>query len=729
MNSFIENVNYLASLDNNYGDGIVLNKNNLSLRNVANDVTLKFSYFNYNTKQIETVDKIINGMFYTGLETALQEFCAKIESSLGGNKFHASFTIYGHNISITINSLDEKLKCTEINFNAKITSTQVEIYNLYGDVINPLKLLSVLAMLEPEVVDAIPMVYENIDSIIHINSNTDLLNDIKNNIIPNINEILEADNNALIASQKALDASASASNALDSENKAEKWASESEDVEVETGEYSAKHWALKSKELSAGVALNISYDNTESGLSSSTTQDAIDELDNNLDNLSANVYTKSEINSSLATKVDKVIGKQLSTEDFTTFEKNKLIGIAIGANNYTLPAATSTKNGGVELYSDTVQTVASNEVTNTASRTYGLQFNSAGQAVVNVPWVDTNTVYTHPTTDGSLHVPATSTTNNGKVLMAGATAGVFAWSTLPNVTTTTAGYMLAADKVKLDGIAVNANNYVHPSTHDASIIAVTDTFNNSNGSTVQIVLDDLDNAIDVQKGRIDALLTASTADKDTFSEIVTLINSVDTTNDTVFAGYVDTNNTRSTTIETNITNLTNNKVDKTNIQALHATDALRVSGKTISLYKGDGTFETIGTQDTVYTHPVSGATAGTYKSVTVDINGHVTSGTNPTTVSGYGLTDVYTKTEVNSMIPTTLPASDVYAWAKVATKPTYTASEVGLGNVTNESKSTMFTSPTFTGTPVAGTAAVGTNTTQVATTAFVVNEINKIEEW
>ena len=44
------------------------------------------------------------------------------------------------------------------------------------------------------------------------------------------------------------------------------------------------------------------------------------------------------------------------------------------------------------------------------------------------------------------------------------------------------------------------------------------------------------------------------------------------------------------------------------------------------------------------------------------------------------------------------PASDVYAWAKQPAKPTYTASEVGLANVTNESKATMFTSPTFTGT-------------------------------
>ena len=43
--------------------------------------------------------------------------------------------------------------------------------------------------------------------------------------------------------------------------------------------------------------------------------------------------------------------------------------------------------------------------------------------------VFTDTVYTHPTTDGSLHVPATSTTNNGKVLTAGATAGAMTWET------------------------------------------------------------------------------------------------------------------------------------------------------------------------------------------------------------------------------------------------------------------------------------------------------------
>lgn len=37
------------------------------------------------------------------------------------------------------------------------------------------------------------------------------------------------------------------------------------------------------------------------------------------------------------------------------------------------------------------------------------------------------TAYVHPSGDGNLHVPATSTTNNGKVLRAGATAGSISW--------------------------------------------------------------------------------------------------------------------------------------------------------------------------------------------------------------------------------------------------------------------------------------------------------------
>lgn len=48
-----------------------------------------------------------------------------------------------------------------------------------------------------------------------------------------------------------------------------------------------------------------------------------------------------------------------------------------------------------------------------------------------------------------------------------------------------------------------------------------------------------------------------------------------------------------------------------------------------------------------------------------------------------------------------------------------TKADVGLGNVDNESKTTMFTSPTFTGTPRATTPLTDDDSTAIATTEFV----------
>ena len=53
----------------------------------------------------------------------------------------------------------------------------------------------------------------------------------------------------------------------------------------------------------------------------------------------------------------------------------------------------------------------------------------------------------------------------------------------------------------------------------------------------------LQSQINTEKGRVDAILSASNADKDSFAEIVQLINSVDTENDSAFASYVLSNNT------------------------------------------------------------------------------------------------------------------------------------------------------------------------------------------
>lgn len=53
-----------------------------------------------------------------------------------------------------------------------------------------------------------------------------------------------------------------------------------------------------------------------------------------------------------AQKVDKVEGKGLSTNDYTTPEKNKLAAIEAEANKYVLPAATASALGGVKIGSN-----------------------------------------------------------------------------------------------------------------------------------------------------------------------------------------------------------------------------------------------------------------------------------------------------------------------------------------------------------------------------------------
>lgn len=82
------------------------------------------------------------------------------------------------------------------------------------------------------------------------------------------------------------------------------------------------------------------------------------------------------------------------------------------------------------------------------------------------------------------------------------------------------------------------------------------------------------------------------------------------------------------------------------------------------------------------------------------------------------------------------PASTLANWKLLATPTdtvtsvagrtgavTLSKTDVGLGNVTNESKTTMFTDAALTGTPTVPTTAKGTNTTQIASTAYVITAL------
>ena len=97
-----------------------------------------------------------------------------------------------------------------------------------------------------------------------------------------------------------------------------------------------------------------------------------------------------------------------TVEELAPANIRNMINVADGANNYSLPEATNTVRGGIELFSNTTQLAGSNQPTATNGRTYGLQLNMANQGVINVPWTDT--VYTHPNHSGDVTSSGDGTT-------------------------------------------------------------------------------------------------------------------------------------------------------------------------------------------------------------------------------------------------------------------------------------------------------------------------------
>lgn len=174
------------------------------------------------------------------------------------------------------------------------------------------------------------------------------------------------------------------------------------------------------------------------------------------------------LNTLLGKKVDKVDGKGLSTNDFTTAYKNKLDGIAEGANKYTLPTASSSTLGGIKTGYQT------------SGKVYALQVDSNGNGYVSVPWTDNDTTYNVVSTSANGLAPKLP--NNASQYL----NGQGKWTTpsgytLPQASSTTLGGVKIGSNITVSSgtisltksNVVDALGYTPPTTNTTYEVATT----------------------------------------------------------------------------------------------------------------------------------------------------------------------------------------------------------------------------------------------------------------
>lgn len=177
------------------------------------------------------------------------------------------------------------------------------------------------------------------------------------------------------------------------------------------------------------------------------------------------LYLWNKIKMLLANKVDKVSGKQLSTNDYTTVEKNKLSGIADNAtrviveqdlvNQSSNPLAGKVVQEMLGNVTNGIQQLADNKVDKETGK--GLSTNDYTTAE-KTKLAGLNN-FVHPVSSGNKHIPSGGA--SGQFLKWSAD-GTAVWAADNNTTygkasSTTDGLMAKEDKSKLDGVAPGAD--------------------------------------------------------------------------------------------------------------------------------------------------------------------------------------------------------------------------------------------------------------------------------
>lgn len=147
-----------------------------------------------------------------------------------------------------------------------------------------------------------------------------------------------------------------------------------------------------------------------------------------------------------ANKLVYAIGvDQFSTADFTAAARALLDDVDAASMRITLGLGTAATSAATDFAP--ASHVGAGGTAHAAATTTAAGFMSASDKTKLDGVANNANNYVHPTGDGNSHVPATGTTNAGKVLKAGSTAGSAAWGNVAwaeilNLPTTVAGYGL-----------------------------------------------------------------------------------------------------------------------------------------------------------------------------------------------------------------------------------------------------------------------------------------------
>ena len=284
-------------------------------------------------------------------------------------------------------------------------------------------------------------------------------------------------------------------------------ASKSDTSHTHTGVYDASGAA--SSALASANAYTDSKIDALVGDGASTTLDTIGEISSAI-----------EDNQDAIDLLNSAIANKANVADFTSHTGDATVHVnATERNNWNVAKAhadTTHAPSNAEANQNAFSNVVVGNTTISADTKTDTLTLVAGSNITLTPNVEgdsitiasTNTVYTHPTSAGNKHIPAGG--SSGQILRWSAD-GAAVWgndnnTTYSNATQTTSGLMSGDDKIKLDGVAEGANNYVLPSAGsslggvksggDVTISSGVITINDDSHNHVISNIDSLQTALD-----------------------------------------------------------------------------------------------------------------------------------------------------------------------------------------------------------------------------------------